>query len=776
MPLLCSKVDQYALLRDGEHPIATDFSLEVAGVGTMNLHCAMLGSCGMLKRMLAAGMQEQQTANVKLTLPAHTEQRIHDVLRFCYNHELSVDFENADVVDLWRLCDYVECSELSQLLCDGLAAHINAPAFVACGNRAMARRDPPSCAFLSMCLDAIPDDLEPWYDVDSSGVLEVLLRAAQRVSAASADALLKLAANEVSLQWCDLRAVAALSPSNFALLLAHVGALPAALPENHICDIVLSYIDRNGLPFAEEVAQALLTAVDARALSPDYIECCLAPRLPPALRGLYVDLAPPEAVSPQLRCPLTMRDLAHDDAVRMPCGHVFALEGIADFLRHAIRTSSSYRHDADFLRMWAFRCPVLCCNHTFFPRFLSGLDSRQRIEVLNEMVPDTWQLDLVQECGGSEVQGPKQHCIRKARKSEQLKAWAAENAAGIEEAAVGEEERPAKWQRKSVPMPGGQMTLRLIDHVSTPCDVAHTYLISDPAKTVYEALVEPWARTVGLGSEWKQRVWLVFDANRVLQSNTISELELKDGDSVEAYVTQQGGKPVIRLYSAEPLQDVVVALRLPGWDHVLTYPRPSSSSKDGTDAIEWRLAAVAPSAVRWHNGAIYQRSSLLTHSDADGRTRLYDFLFWEADARVGYGSDFALTPKHAVCVCTEVLNAGWLHDTLLGEGLNVTEATEMATHWLPYMCACPYVLVSFLPSAILDRNAPLTITPAPALLIRVFMLFQPVAAPPVGITLVSAPPTPTQAALALPRPSERPPYTVVEWGGMLSHVPVASAG
>ena len=384
------------------------------------------------------------------------------------------------------------------------------------------------------------------------------------------------------------------------------------------------------------------------------------------------------------------------------------------------------------------------------------------------MDPDTWQLDLVEECGGHELQGPKQHCIRKARKSEQLKAWAAENAAGIEEAAVGEEERPAKWQRKSVPMPGGQMTLRLIDHVSTPCNVAYTYLISDPAKTVYEALVEPWARTVGLGSEWKQRVWLVFDSNRILQSNTISELELKDGDSVEAYVTQQGGKPVIRLYSAEPLQDVVVALRLAGWDHVLTYPRPSSSSKDGTDAIEWRLAAVAPSA----DG----RSSLLTHSDADGRTRLYDFLFWEADARVGYGSDFALTPEHAVCVCTEVLNAGWLHDTLLGEGLNVTEATEMATHWLPYMCACPYVLVSFLPSAILDRNAPLTITPAPALLIRVFMLFQPVAAPPVGITLVSAPPTPTQAALALPRPSERPPYTVVEWGGMLSHVPVASAG
>ena len=199
----------------------------------------------------------------------------------------------------------------------------------------MARRDPPSCAFLSMCLDAIPDDLEPWYDVDSSGVLEVLLRAAQRVSAASAGALLKLAATEVSVQWCDFRAVAALSPSNFALLLAEVGALPAALPENHICDIVLSYIDRNGLPFAEEVAQALLRAVDARALSPDYIECCLAPRLPPALRGLYVDLAP-EAVSPQLHCPLTMRDLARSDAVRMPCGHVFALEGIADFLRHAI--------------------------------------------------------------------------------------------------------------------------------------------------------------------------------------------------------------------------------------------------------------------------------------------------------------------------------------------------------------------------------------------------------------------------------------------------------
>jgi len=132
------------------------------------------------------------------------------------------------------------------------------------------------------------------------------------------------------------------------------------------------------------------------------------------------------------------------------------------------------------------------------------------------------------------------------------------------------------------------------------------------------------------------------------------------------------------------------------------------------------------------------------------------------------GSGFALHVEDAVCVRSDTLATGWLQDALLAQGLNITEATEMATHWLPQMVEQSYVLISFVPKCILDRHAPLAISPTPQLLHRVFMLFSPVDIPPPTARSAVIPPP----VDAVPSPAMRPAYTVVEWGGMCA-VPLA---
>ena len=54
-------------------------------------------------------------------------------------------------------------------------------------------------------------------------------------------------------------------------------------------------------------------------------------------------------------------------------------------------------------------------------------------------------------------------------------------------------------------------------------------------------------------------------------------MELDSGDIVEAYLEQQGGKPVIRI-SAEPLADVSVSIDLSTWHDLVLCPEPSTNS------------------------------------------------------------------------------------------------------------------------------------------------------------------------------------------------------
>ena len=119
-------------------------------------------------------------------------------------------------------------------------------------------------------------------------------------------------------------------------------------------------------------------------------------------------------------------------------------------------------------------------------------------------------------------------------------------------------------------------------------------------------------------------------------------------------------------------------------------------------------------------------------------------LFWEGADSHGYGlkEGFVVAGKDT---------AVFLESTLATLGLSEREANEFIIYWLPRMEKNTFNVVYF-PSEEYSQHARLQITPAPDTLIRVFMVFKPVAK-----TVDIRPP-------AL-KPITRRGFTVVEWGG-----------
>ena len=174
-------------------------------------------------------------------------------------------------------------------------------------------------------------------------------------------------------------------------------------------------------------------------------------------------------------------------------------------------------------------------------------------------------------------------------------------------------------------------------------------------------------------------------------------------------------KPVIYLYPEE-VTDVTVQLDYDG-QLTCTYPAYENG---------WTVTA-APDG---------------TLTDASGQT--YNYLYWEGEGTERY--DFS----RGFCVAGAD-TAAFLEDALAQLGLTRKEANEFIVYWLPRMEQSPYNLIAFQQEAYTDA-APLTVTPAPDSILRVFMAWQPLEAP-VDI--------PAQTLPAF----DRHGFALVEWGG-----------
>ncbi len=176
-------------------------------------------------------------------------------------------------------------------------------------------------------------------------------------------------------------------------------------------------------------------------------------------------------------------------------------------------------------------------------------------------------------------------------------------------------------------------------------------------------------------------------------------------------------KPVIYLYPEEKTE-VSVSVDFPnGGAFTCTYPEYGEG---------WRVTALP-------DGTLYDESG-----------NEYYCLYWE-------GAGLPLSDSgEGWCVSGED-TADFLREKLLEIGLTAREANEMIIYWLPILQKNPYNLISFRFEDY-DRAAPLTVSPKPDTLLRVFMTYTPMEEP------------------TEPKPQNLPHYerngfTLVEWGG-----------
>ena len=195
----------------------------------------------------------------------------------------------------------------------------------------------------------------------------------------------------------------------------------------------------------------------------------------------------------------------------------------------------------------------------------------------------------------------------------------------------------------------------------------------------------------------------------------VCKIETKAGKSLDLDVLS---KPVLYLYP-EAETEVTVRLEYKG-RLTCTYPAPDP---DGA----------------WHVTA--RPDGTLT----DRQGWEYSYLFWEG-ASDGTPPDFS---RGFVVRGSDT--AAFLREKLAYMGLTPREYNEFIVYWLPRMQDNPWNLIAFQGRNYTD-SAPLTVTPRPDSILRVFMAYRPLNAP------VSVP-------LQELTPFVRRGFTLVEWGG-----------
>ncbi|MDE6726115.1 MAG: hypothetical protein K2J79_10985 [Ruminiclostridium sp.] len=174
-------------------------------------------------------------------------------------------------------------------------------------------------------------------------------------------------------------------------------------------------------------------------------------------------------------------------------------------------------------------------------------------------------------------------------------------------------------------------------------------------------------------------------------------------------------KPIIYLYADKALE---VSVKLDFDGITCTYPE---YKEDG-----WNVTA-------------YPDGTLI-----DSKGNEYGYLFWEGVSKAEF--DFS----EGFCVKGSD-TAEFLRWALLEQGLTPREYNEFIVYWLPLMQDNAYNIISF-QGDIYEQIAPLSITPAPDSIKRVFMAYYP---------SDSEKEIPPQTLTGF----DRSGFTVVEWGG-----------
>jgi hypothetical protein len=176
------------------------------------------------------------------------------------------------------------------------------------------------------------------------------------------------------------------------------------------------------------------------------------------------------------------------------------------------------------------------------------------------------------------------------------------------------------------------------------------------------------------------------------------------------------GKPVVYLYPSKPTK---VSVKV---DAKITVSDPEYGKG-------WNVTAHPDGTLYLANG------------------QKYDSLFWE-----GTGKEYPAITSGFIVPRAEV--EATLKDHLAKLGMNGKESADFMEFWLPKMPNTPYVRLTWFGTREMDRLAPLTVTPKPDSVIRIFLDFE-------GLQDKISLPTQRLTTIA------RKGFTVTEWGGLL---------
>lgn len=185
-----------------------------------------------------------------------------------------------------------------------------------------------------------------------------------------------------------------------------------------------------------------------------------------------------------------------------------------------------------------------------------------------------------------------------------------------------------------------------------------------------------------------------FAVKKNILPNTLNISFLNPTEDFPFHLSDDGemmvGKPVIYLYPQETT-NVEVKLDFNG-ELIATYPNYNNG---------WSVTA--------------EPDGTLTNQ-TDGRE--YSYLFWEGlyDHNWDLSTGFVVRGKDTIA---------FLQEKLAKLGLTPREYNEFIVYWYPLMKDNPYNLIHFAGKEYTDA-APLTITPTPDSLLRVFMVYKPV--------------------------------------------------
>ncbi|KAJ7050426.1 ubiquitin-domain-containing protein [Mycena amicta] len=222
---------------------------------------------------------------------------------------------------------------------------------------------------------------------------------------------------------------------------------------------------------------------------------------------------------------------------------------------------------------------------------------------------------------------------------------------------------------------------------------------------------------------------LVYEGRNLWADKTVGYYGMQDGDTIDVIPELKGGKPVIYLRSPVELDATVEVGLVPEWSFSALYPV---------------VTATNPKNPRLHQSALWSVKTATDGTMLDKQSGAHvSYLFWEAltnpitnelspPPSPVLGSSEVFRPalarnafKHAAYVALTIEEVPLYLDACLVElGLDTEARTSFITYWLPSFLEHKHILLSFVPQSSYECSAPLTVTPTPDVVTRVFMIFR----------------------------------------------------